>query len=112
MNWKLAIGYGVTIWVLMFAIVSIFVGYEAYDSSFAKAVIVVAAGAISFIFSRKIGPSSAANALYYGAVWVAAGLALDAIVTTRFAPHIFAAKSLWAGYLLVLLAPLLNVKKS
>jgi hypothetical protein len=111
MNWKTGIGYGVAIWILMFVIVSVFIGFKAYDNSAAKVVTVIIAGVLSYLFARKAKPANAGKALSYGVVWAVAGLILDAIVTIRFNPAIFAAKSLWLGYLLVLLAPLLVVKK-
>jgi hypothetical protein len=111
MNWKTAIGYGVAIWILLFVIVSVFIAFKAYDNSAAKVVTVIIAGVLSYLFARKVRPSNAGKALVYGILWVATGFILDAIITSRFNPAIFTAKSLWLGYLLVLLAPLLGVKK-
>ena len=41
----------------------------------------------------------------YGAVWVAIGIILDAIITVRFQAEIFGVWQYYAGYALVLLAP-------
>lgn len=112
MNWKKAIGFGFLLWVLMFVIVSIFIGFKIYDFVWMEVITAVISGIISFILARYVKPAKAAAALAYGVTWVIIGVILDAIVTTRFNPAIFASWSLWLGYVLVLLAPLLAVKKT
>ena len=110
-DWKKAIGFGAVIWVLMFVIVSIFVAFNIYGNAVMKVVIAVIAGAISYFLAIKLKPADIKMALTYGVLWVIVGVILDAVITMRFNALIFSSKGLWLGYLLVLLAPLLTVKK-
>lgn len=112
MNWKKAISFGAVIWILMFVIVSVFIGFKIYGSVWMQIIAAIIAGAISYYLAGKIKPHSAKSALSYGLTWAMVGVILDAIVTTRFNPAIFASWSLWLGYILVLLAPTFQVKKS
>ena len=111
MNWKKAIGFGVLLWVLMFVIVSIFIAFGIYDFLWMMIVTAVIAGLISFILAGFVKPRNVGLALGYGLAWVVVGVILDLIVTMRFNPTIFASWTLWLGYVLILLAPLLRVKK-
>ncbi len=112
MNWKKGVIFGVLIWILMFVIVSIFVGFKIYGSTWMHIITAIIAGAISYVFAGKIKPNKAKLALSYGLAWVLIGVILDALITMRSNPAIFSSRSLWLGYILVLLAPLLQVKKS
>jgi hypothetical protein len=111
MNWKKAIGFGVLLWVLMFVIVSIFIGFKVQESLWLEIGFAIISGVISFILAGYVKPKSYGLALAYGVSWFVIAVILDAIVTMRFNPAIFTSWSLWLGYLLVLLAPLLTVKK-
>ncbi len=112
MNWQKAVAFGLLLWVIMFAIVSIFVGFKIYDNALMKLVTAIIAGIVSLVLAGYVKPGSAKLALTYGISWVIIGAILDAIVTMRYNPLIFQSKGLWLGYLLVLLAPLLKVKKA
>ena len=112
MNWKKGVIFGVLIWILMFVIVSIFTGFKIYGSTWMHIITAIIAGAISYVFAGKIKPNKAKLALSYGLAWVLIGVILDALITMRSNPAIFSSRSLWLGYILVLLAPLLQVKKS
>lgn len=111
MNWKRAITFGILLWILMFVIVSVFVGFKIYDFIITQVIAAVIAGVISFVLAGRVRPKSVGAALGYGFCWVLVGVILDAIVTMRFNPAIFSTRSLWLGYALVFLAPLLRVKK-
>lgn len=111
MNLGKAIGFGAAIWVLIFVIVSVFVGFNIYNNTLMKAVAVVIVGIIAFIFAGYAKPQKFSSALGYGIIWVIIGLILDFIVTTKFNPVIFSSRALWAGYLLILVTPLLKIKK-
>ena len=110
MNWKKAIGFGILIWLIMFALVSATLGW--YDMLWFKIVLAIIAGIISLILAGYVKPSSMGKALAYGLVWVIIGVILDLIITMRFNGGIFSEWTLWLGYVLVLLAPALRVKKS
>jgi hypothetical protein len=111
MNWKKAAIFGVFLWILMFVIVSVFVAFDIYKFGFMGVVTALIAGKISHTLAKKVKPDKASLALSYGLTWVIIGIILDTIVTTRFNSGIFSSWSLWLGYSLVLLAPLLIVKK-
>ena len=111
MNWKKAIGFGVLFWVLMFAIISVFVGFKIYDYWWLKLLGAIIAGVISFVLAGYLKLEKYQTALLYGIIWVVIGLILDAIVSRRFNAAIFTQVDLWLGYVLVFLAPCLRVKK-
>ncbi len=111
-NWKKGISLGALLWVLMFVIVSIFVGFKIYDSAYMKVITALIAGIISFVLVGYVKPDKVGLAFSYGILWVVIGLILDAIVTRLFNPQIFLSKGLWLGYALVLIAPLFRVKKT
>lgn len=112
MNWKKAIVSGGLLWVLMFVIVSAFIGFKIYEMVLTQLIIALIAGLISYILAGKLKPSKTGIALGYGLIFIATGLILDILVTMRFNSAIFSQWTLWLGYALVLLAPLLKVKKT
>ena len=112
MKWIKIISFGILLWILMFAIVSVFIAFEIYGFIWMQAAAAIIAGVISFILAGKIKPDKATLAISYGLTWVVIGLILDALVTMKFNAEIFTLWSLWAGYILVLLAPVLRVKKT
>lgn len=111
MNWKKGIGYGALLWLIMFALVSVLLN-SYYLYAWMPIIIAIIAGVISFILAKYIKPINTKMALSYGLLWVIVGLVLDFFVTKQFNPDIFNAWSLWLGYISVLLAPLLVVKKT
>ena len=112
MNWKKAIGFGIVIWILMFVIVSIFIGFKIYGSVVMSIITALIAGVLSFLFAGKLNLKSVGLALGYGIVWLIIGYLLDLIITSRFNAQILSFWSLWLGYVLILLAPLLTIKKN
>jgi len=111
MKFGKAILFGVMLWAVIFILVCAFVGFKAYDSRWIHILTAVIAGVLSLVFADIVKPRSVIMALGYGFTWVVIGVILDAIITIRFNPAIFMSRLLWAGYVLVLLAPLLRVKK-
>jgi hypothetical protein len=112
MNWKKTISYGAVIWVLMFVIVSIFIGFGFYSPTWSKGLIIIIGGIISYIVAKKYArPASSRMAISYGVSWAVVGVILDTIITARFDPTVFQSKTYWVSYLVILLAPLLTVKK-
>ena len=111
MDWKKTIGSGIILWVLMFVVVSVFIAFNIYGNTVMKVVTALIAGAVSYFLATKLKPVDMKAALINGAIWVIVGVILDALVSTRFNAMIFQSKGLWLGYLLVLLAPMLTIKK-
>lgn len=112
MNWKKMLGFGALLWVLMFMIISAFIGFKVQESMWLEIGFAVISGVISFILAGYVKPKSYGTAFGYGISWLVVGVILDAIVTMRFNPAIFTAWTLWLGYGLAVLAPLLRVKKA
>jgi hypothetical protein len=111
MNWKKMIGFGALLWVLMFVIISAFIGFKVPESIWLSVGFAVISGMISFILAGYVKPKSFGMALGYGLSWLVVGVILDIIVTMRFNSAIFSDWTLWLGYGLAVLAPLLRVKK-
>lgn len=111
MNWKKAIGFGVILYVVMFFIVSIFVAFKIYNGDWIKFLTAIIGGVVSYILAGYIKPLTYGQALNYGIVWVAISAIFDAVITLRFDPTIFSQWTMWFGYVLIILAPLLRVKK-
>jgi len=113
MKWKKAVLFGILIWILMFAIVSAFIAFKIYyPYLWARIFLALISGTISFILAGYLKPKKASVALVYGIIFLAVGVILDALITIRFNPAIFGTRSLWLGYFLVLIAPLLRIKKT
>lgn len=112
MNWKKAITFGIMLWVLMFVIMSVFVGFNIYNFPVTQLIGAIIAGIIAFVLAGRARPASAGAALGYGFFWIIIAAILDAVVTMRFNPEIFSAWALWLGYALVLFVPLLKIKKA
>ncbi len=102
-SWQKGLLYGLGIWVVMFVIVSIFVGFKVYDNQVSKVIIIILSGVVTYFFVRYAKPKDLTVGLWYGLSWVVVGMALDFLVTIRFSPNIFKSKSLWAGYVVVFL---------
>ena len=111
MNWKKAISFGIAIWILIFVVVCILVGFKIYGSRVINIIVALIGGTLSFIFAGKLKIKNIGLALSYGIIWLIIGFLLDLIISARFNPHIFSSRALWLGYALILLAPLLTVKK-
>jgi len=114
MDWKKGIGLGVLLWVIIFALISVFIGFNIYDNTWMKIVTEIIVAVVAFVLAGVIKPKDARAALMYGIAWVIIGVILDAVVTMRFNALIFQSKSVWLGYLLILIAPLVytQIKKS
>lgn len=108
-NWKKAIGFGAGLWMLMFVIITALIGFNLYQGTAVHVVMAVVGGIISLVFAGYVKPANAKQALVYGVAWVIISILLDALITMRFNQAIFAYRSLWLGYALVLLAPLVRV---
>lgn len=110
MDWKKAVGYGVALWVLMFVLVSVLIAFKLYPAYPILAAILAAV--VSYVLAGYAKPKDKNEALKFGASWVVVGVLLDGLITTRFSAEIFGMWTLWLGYALVFLSPLLRVKKS
>lgn len=112
MNWKKLIGFGLLWWVIIFVVVSALMAFKFYSGILVEIGIAVLVGIIIFILAGYAKPLGLGQALTYGLVWAIIGLILDYFITLRYNDAIFKQWTLWLGYALVLLAPILRIKKS
>ena len=109
MDWKKMIGFGLLIWVIMFAIVSVFIALNIYDPLWGKILTILISGIVGIIFGRLLKTKILKMVLGYIVIWVVIGLVLDYVVTMRFEPAIFAMWSLWVGYVLLIIGVIVGV---
>ena len=112
MNWKKALGFGVLIWVVMFILISIFIAYNMTVGLLVNAVVTIVTLVVAYFLARNIAPSGSGIALKYGLVFAVVGIVLDYLISQKFAPGMFASVWYWVYYVLLLLVPLLAVKKT
>lgn len=111
-DWKKAIGFGVALWVLMFVIVSAFIGFKVYTLPGMNVVSAVISAVIAYIFAGMVKPKDYATAFVYALSWIIVAWILDLVITRQFNPNIGMQWSIWLGDLLVILAVLFRVKKA
>jgi hypothetical protein len=105
-SWAKAIGYGVSIWLVMFIIAAILVsGMSVALSNGTWLTLAIVAGIVSYLFALGTEAATSAQALGYGLAWAVVGMILDAIISRRFQSNIFGLWEYYFGYALVLLAP-------
>lgn len=104
-NWFKAIGFGIAIWLLMFAIASLAVGIGIYASLWTQLALALIAGILGYVFAAFLDSYSDSQALGYGVVWAAAGIILDLTVVSLFSLQMFGFWQYWLGYALLLFAP-------
>ena len=109
---KKYLGFGLLIWVIMFAVASVFAAYKVGDKLWAEIILMAVNAVMAFVFARLAKPTSIAGALLLGLAWVVIGIVLDLIISRRFAPDLFKMWPYWVSYALVLLVPMLAVKKA
>lgn len=83
--------------------------YNQYE--WVKIATVPFAALVGLTLANYLNSANRKIALFYGLSWVAIGLVLDAAITMRFNAEIFQDPYLWAGYAVLLLAPLCPVCK-
>lgn len=110
MNFKKALGLGLLLWIIMFAVASAFVAFKFSNSLMTWAIIIVEA-VVALLLAGWAKPATAGKALGYGLTWVVVGLILDYLITKHFAPGVFSTWGYWVAYLLVLIMPTFKVKK-
>jgi hypothetical protein len=110
-NWKKGIGYGVLVWVVMFIVVSILLAYKMQQGTMFDIIVTVITLIAAFLLAKNIAPKSAGLAFSYGLLFAIVGILLDLLISKRFAPNIFNSIFYWVSYVLVVLVPLLAVKK-
>lgn len=66
MDWKKTIGLGITLWILMFVIVSVFIAFGFYIPGHPNIIVALIAGIVSYILAGYAKPPNTTEALHYG----------------------------------------------
>lgn len=111
MNIKRGIGFGLLLWVIMFVVASVFVAFNMQDATLLSVLMLVISAVAVFILAGYVMPKSFGQALSYGLLWAVVGIILDYLISVKFAPDMFSSAYYWISYLLVVLVPMLKVKK-
>lgn len=112
MNWKKGIWYGVLVWIIMFVVISILVGFKvSFDSTFMNLVVTLISAIAVLVLAGYVAPKSIRQALSYGILWAVIGIILDFIISARFAPGMFREVYYWLSYILIVILPILRIKK-
>jgi len=112
-DWKKGVGFGALLWVVVFIFVCIFVAYKVpTDVLWSHIVFVILTAVVVYILAGFVKPTSIKEALKYGITWAVVGIILDLLISRMFAPGMFASLYYWISYALVVLVPLLRVKKA
>ena len=112
MDYKKSIGLGVVCWAIMLVAMFLFVALKQDDSLVFQLLAAVIGGVATYWLAGFLKPATTGTALGYGVIFVIVGVILDLIITEQFMPGILGMWPVWFGYVLVLLAPLLQVKKA
>jgi len=107
------IGYGALVWVVVFILISAFIGFGADAETMAISIITLAALLIaSVLLAKSLKLKSTREALITGLIWLVTIVVLDAIISARFTGwEIFYRWNVIVGYLLVLVIPSLVTEK-
>lgn len=114
LNWKKIIGYGIVIWVAVFIFVTILVGFKAETEAFfwwlvTQIVVIITAVTLA----KKLPLAKVQTALITGLIWVVVVFALDLLITARFTTmEFFNSWKIWISYVIILLVPVVMMKKS
>ena len=111
MNWKKGIGFGALVWAIMFIVVSILVGYKMPQTMMFSIIVMIISLIATYFLAKNIAPKNYMEAIEYGLIFAVVGIILDFLISQRFAPNIFSTVSYWVSYVLIVLVPLLTVKK-
>lgn len=116
-NWKKALGLGVLVWIIMFVVYSVLIGYGLMSSEESGwtlwgIVAIIITLLVTYFAARKVAPESYSIAFGYGLVFAVVGIILDYFITIKFAPNVFSSTAYWISYLLLAVTPLSVVKRS
>jgi len=73
------------LWIVGFAIASIFVSSNAMNTLFTKLTLPLVVGITAFLLGRNLRLNSVIETLKYSGTWVIVALVLDVLMTVRFA---------------------------
>jgi hypothetical protein len=100
------VGYGAIIWAIAFVVVSVFIGFKVSSQFLVQGITTLAVIISAFLLAGILKISAMKDALICGLLWVITGVALDALITTRFTGWSFFCRwEMWLGYMLIFLVP-------
>lgn len=104
------IGLGALIWVIMFAWVSVLMFVFKLETGWLYYILVWLGAIVAVWFIAGLAKTKdLSDAFAAGLLFVAAGFILDYIVTRQFNSEILSQWSLWVGYAITLLIPVIRV---
>ena len=104
-NWFKAIGFGVLVWLVMFAAISAVVGFGVTVGLGWEISLAVLTGLLAYIAAFYANAHNSLQALAYGVVFAVIGLGLDYLISFRFQSALYSMWTYWLGYVLVFFAP-------
>ena len=111
MNIGKGIGYGIATQVIVFVVISVLIKFGWFDIQVVRYLSALIAPIAVYFFASNLAIKSGYEALSYGLVIVIVGLILDYAISRQYNADIFSSRTLWAGYILTLLTPMLRIKK-
>lgn len=106
-----ALGYGIVIWLIMFALTSALIGFGVTTNTFwFTGLSIILAAVLAYTFAALLQPKNLTSAAFYGLLWVILGMVLDLVISARFEATIFSHWSYWISYAVILLSPMLEEK--
>ena len=111
MNTSKSIGFGAACWAIMTIFMFAFIGLK--QGSLTTGILSAIVGAIAaYWLAGYLKPAAMGKALVYGIIFVVVGVILDLLITEQLMPGVLKMWPVWFGYVLVLFAPLLQVRKN
>lgn len=112
MNYKKLFGLGVLIWLIAYALAMGLFAYGVLGTLVANIIMIAAVAVAAYFAGTKLSAVSKGEVLKYSASWVVIGLLLDSALTVPYSGWaLFYQWNIWASYALILLTPLLTVRK-
>ncbi|PIR44102.1 hypothetical protein COV23_01705 [Candidatus Wolfebacteria bacterium CG10_big_fil_rev_8_21_14_0_10_31_9] len=113
MDYKKLFGYGVLIWAVVYLVATAFVGYKLSGMLWTQIVLVIISAVFSYFLAKNLSANLVVGMLKYSFSWMIMTIILSIIFTVPFTGWIvFNSWDMWASFLVILLVPLVAVKKS
>lgn len=104
-NWTKAAVYGVLTWIAAAVALLILAQFESLSPLWAHSIAAVVAAVSALLFASSERPESMMHALGYAIFFTGVLMLLDLAITQWYDEHIFGSWQYWASYVLVFLAP-------
>lgn len=104
-NWYKALGFGLGIWVIAFAVVASAFGLGIFASVWTQVAIAAIMAVVTYAFAVGTKAEDPGQALGYGAMFAAIGVVLDLIISQQFISGLFGFWTYYLTYAAILFAP-------